>query len=115
MARHFSDLPEFRAGGMRRAAFHASAGTLPFQGHAIGNKAIDCFSHVGEPCGFAAFSLSVTTSSPSGLAFRDLKNRAIFRGKKLFEWWYAWRAVLLEPAAIPAGEADCQCVERDKI
>jgi hypothetical protein len=85
VARHFSELPEFRARGKRRARFHRSARPFPFQWHAVGNKAIDRVSHVGEPGASPHFPVGHDVQSYLALLFEDLKNRAVLRGAKLFQ------------------------------
>ena len=85
MPRHFSKLSEFRAGGERRAPFHASARPFPFQRHAFGNKALDRFRHVGEPGASPHFAVGNHIQSYLALLFEDFKNRAVFGGAKLFQ------------------------------
>jgi hypothetical protein len=85
VARHFSELPEFRAGGKRRAPFHASARPFPLQGHAFGNKALDRICHVGEPGASPHFAVGHDVQPYLSLLFEDFKNRAILCGAKLFQ------------------------------
>jgi hypothetical protein len=85
MARHFSKLPEFRAGGKRCASFQASARPFPFQRHTFGNKPIDRFGHVSKPGTSPHFAVGHDVQSQLALLLEDLKNRSVFRGAKLFQ------------------------------
>ena len=85
MARHFSELSQFRSGGVRRASFLAPSGTFPFQGHAFGDEAIDRVRHVGEPGATPHFAIRDNVDSQFPLFLEDRENRAILGRAELFE------------------------------
>ncbi len=80
----FANFPQLGAHRLRGAAFGAASRPFPLQRDLLGDEAVDCVGHVGEPGAAAHLAIGKNVNPDLALAGQSGTDRIVLGAAKLF-------------------------------